>query len=402
IWTEPWEATLVNRELETRSKPHQLQKLESLALLAGGIAHDFNNLLVGILGNVGLLLLDTPEGSPLLPGLEDIQSAALRAADLTKQMLTYSGRGRFVAQNTDLNRWVEEVVKLFSSALAQNCSLDLRLGPAPLFVEADPSQLRQLILNLLTNAADALADRAGRITVATGHLHADHKYLETCFADDTVLTEGEYAFIEVTDTGPGISPGMVDRIFDPFFTTKFQGRGLGLPAVLGILRGHGGAIHVKSEPGKGAAFRALLPVVAPRAEKPSIPSSERGLSFVGTGCILVADDEETVRTISERVLNQAGFDVLLASDGTEALALYRANSSKVSLVLLDMTMPGMTGKEVFEAIRNVRSDARVLLTSGYTEEDVTSNFAARSLSGFLPKPWLPGELLAAIKRALEN
>jgi CheY-like chemotaxis protein len=330
--------------------------------------------------------------------LEDAQHAALRAADLTKQMLAYSGKGRFVLERMSLSKLLEEMTPLLGSGLSKNVQLSLELVSALPEIEADPAQMRQLVMNLLTNAGDALGDQRGTIKVSTGTLSADRAYLAKTYLDEG-LPAGEYVFLDVSDTGPGIEPEAVAKIFDPFFTTKFTGRGLGLAAVLGILRGHRGAIRVDSKPKIGSTFRILLPVAAELEldEGPSAPP-DSGV-FVGQGLVLVADDEEMVRNVATRVLAKCGFRVIAARDGAEAVNVYKDHAAQIVLVLLDVTMPGMGGEDVFRELQRIRPNVRVILTSGYSESDVTSSFDGRGLAGFLQKPWVPSELVRTLRRA---
>jgi len=381
------------------AKLQHAQKLESLALLAGGIAHDFNNLLVGILGNVALALSELDEESPLLPVLEDAQGSARRAAELTKQMLAYSGRGRFVLSYVDLNTLLEETRGLLHSAMPKTARLELDLAEELPTVRADPGQLRQVIVNLVSNAADALGENSGRISVRTSTHEADSEYLASSYYDDS-LPAGRYVCLEVTDTGAGMDAATTAKIFDPFFTTKFTGRGLGLAAVLGIVRGHHGAVRVDSAVGRGSSFRLLFPAAdAPaRVASPSEPP-ESG-TFTGTGYILIADDEETVRNVAQRVLTQRGHRVLVAEDGIDAVEKFRAHAGAIMLVLLDLTMPGIGGEQVFRELTRIQPGVPVILTSGYSEQDVTASFASEGLAGFLQKPWGPDELLGSLRRVL--
>ncbi len=381
-------------------KVQQAQKLESLGVLAGGIAHDFNNLLVGILGNVGLAQMDLATDHAAAPALHDIQIAAIRAADLTKQMLAYSGKGRFVVQRLNLNRLLEESTPLLAAAISKGATLRLELAPTLPDVEADASQLGQVVMNLITNASDSLGDGSGSIRVSTGALFADKSYLASTYLDDA-LREGDYVFMEVSDSGIGMSADTQSKIFDPFYTTKFPGRGLGLAAVLGILRGHRGAIKVYSEVGKGSTFKVLLPCreqtsaaldVGPPPGAPVTPRS--------AAIILVADDEPAVRHVARRVLEKLGFQVITADDGRAAIDLFNRNQAAVSAVLLDMTMPGPSGEDVFRELRRVKPDVRVVLTSGYNEQEATSRFVGTGLAGFLQKPWRPSDLEAAMSRAI--
>lgn len=381
-------------------KIQQAQKLESLGVLAGGIAHDFNNLLVGILGNVGLAQMDLPVESPAAPALQDIQTAALRAADLTKQMLAYSGKGRFVVQRLSLNRLLDETTHLLSTVISKRAALRFNFAKDLPDVEADASQLRQVVMNLITNASDSLGEDSGVINVSTGVVYADKSYLSTMYLDEA-LREGDYVYLEVSDSGMGMSADTQSKIFDPFYTTKFPGRGLGLAAVLGILRGHRGAIKVYSEVGKGSSFKILLPCADQAGATPdptAAPRPEQTPRAAAT--ILVADDEPAVRNVARRVLEKLGFQVITADDGRAAIDLFVRHQAAVSAVLLDMTMPGPSGEDVFRELRRVKPDVRVVLTSGYNEQDATSRFVGKGLAGFLQKPWRPADLEAAMSRAI--
>jgi PAS domain S-box-containing protein len=376
------------------------QKLESLGVLAGGIAHDFNNLLTGVLGNVGMAARQLTETSPARPYLDDVEKSALRAADLCRQMLAYSGKGRFLVQPLDLSVIVEEMTQLLKVSIAKNAALQCRLARNLPSIEADPAQVRQVVMNLITNASDAIGDGNGVITVATGSMECDREYLDQSYLDDD-LQEGRYVFAEVTDTGCGMDPETVDRLFDPFFTTKFTGRGLGMAAVLGILRGHRGAIKVYSEPGHGSSIKVLFPASSRTAESvPVSPPSAEG--WTGTGTVLVVDDEDSVRTLARNVLESAGFTVVLAAHGREALDLFRLRGEEIVAVVLDLTMPEMGGEETFRELRRIRTDVPVLLSSGYNEQDVTSRFAGKGLAAFVQKPYRPEDLLGKLREVLEK
>jgi signal transduction histidine kinase/CheY-like chemotaxis protein len=388
----------------TSERVLQLQharKLESLALLAGGVAHDFNNLLVGILGNCDLLLSELEPHSPLAPTIEEIKSAGIRAADLTRQMLAYSGKGRFVVQRINLNQLIREISPLLGSVVPPHTTLRFDLHDPLPEVEADPAQMRQLITNLLANATEALEQQSGTIRIATGVVdigHADGK--DSTYFEQGVRA-GPHVFIEVADTGVGMDPDVQARIFDPFFTTKFTGRGLGLAAVLGIVRGHGGAIRVKTEVGRGSSFRALLPALTvPRVSAPRVPPRDAKSDGASAACVLVVDDEEAVRKVALRVLEQQGFRALLAADGKTALELYAKHATEIAAVLLDVTMPGLTGEQVFSELRRIRPDVRVVLTSGYSENEATATFTGDGLAGFLQKPWVPEDLVRVLREAL--
>jgi PAS domain S-box-containing protein len=376
----------------------QAQKLESLGVLAGGIAHDFNNLLVGILGNAGLALAELSPESPARPTIEQIEETAQRAAELVGQMLAYSGKGRFIIRRINLNALVEEMTHLLRISIAKGVVLKYNFAPDLPSVEADATQMRQVVMNLVINASDAIGDRSGVITVNTGVMRADRAYLtETYLAPD--LPEGDYVYLEVSDTGSGIDQAARERIFEPFFTTKFTGRGLGLAAVLGIVRGHSGAIKIYSEPGRGSTFKVLLPCVNAPAE-PEQPIVQAGDDWTGAGTILIVDDEETVRAVTARAVERLGFNVLFASDGLEGVETYRAHADEIVCVLLDMTMPRLNGEDAFREIRRIRPDARVILMSGYNEQEATNRFAGKGLAGFLQKPYQLAVLRDALRTAL--
>ncbi len=402
--TEARRAREERRRLEAQMQ--QAQKLESLGVLAGGIAHDFNNLLMGVLGNADMALAKAPPESPLRVYLRRIETAARRAADLTNQMLAYSGKGRFVVEPIDLSRLVEEMGHLLETVVSKRAILryDLRRGLPP--VEADATQVRQVVMNLIVNASDAIGERSGVVTVHTGAVEADRAYLRGAFlAED--LAEGTYVCLEVSDTGCGMDAETRGRIFDPFFTTKAAGRGLGLAAVLGIVRGHRGTLKVYSEPGRGTTFKVLLPT-SPCAG-PAGPGldpeggSEGGPpGWQGSGTVLVVDDDETVRAVAKMMLEDAGFRVLTAADGLEGVALYRERADEVVAVLLDMTMPHLGGEETFRELRRIRPDVRVLLSSGYNEQDAVARFSGKGLAGFLQKPYRASALLAKLREVLEG
>jgi two-component system, cell cycle sensor histidine kinase and response regulator CckA len=384
--------------LALERKLMETQKLESLGVLAGGIAHDFNNLLTVILGNASLARIGLTNTSPLQSHLESIEKTSLQAADLCKQMLAYAGRGRLQIQPLDLNRLVEDMDQLLQISINKRVVLKYDFATGLPVIEADPSQLRQVLLNLVINASEAIGDRSGVISIRTGIMRADRAYLtETYLSPD--LAEGSYVFVEVADNGCGMNAETKARVFDPFFTTKFTGRGLGLAAVLGIVRRHRGAMKVYSEVGRGTTFKFLLPCNEAIAR--AILDQTRTLpEWRGSGTVLVVDDEETVRSITAQLLESLGFRVLLAPDGREGVRMFREHAADITLVILDMTMPHMNGEEAFTEMRRIRGDARVLLVSGYSEEDATSRFAGKGLAGFLQKPFRTDELREKMREIL--
>ncbi len=376
------------------------QKLESLGVLAGGIAHDFNNLLVAILGNADLALGELSPASPARDSLAEIETAARRAADLCRQMLAYSGRGQFLIAPVDLNDIVSEMTHLLEVSISKKVAVKYALAPDLPTIEADATQIRQIIMNLITNASEAIGDESGGITVSTGVMDCDRAYLSSTYLDEE-LSEGSYVYLEVADTGCGMDAQTQQSMFDPFFTTKFTGRGLGLAAAIGIVRGHHGAIKVYSEPGRGTTFKVLFPPSHTRAASQE-PQQQEAEPWRGTGTVLLVDDEETVRVVGQRMLELAGFAVLTAADGRQAITLFRQHLDKIVCVLLDLTMPHMDGEEAFRELRRIRSDIRVILSSGYGEQEVTSRFAGKGLAGFIQKPYRSSALAAKLREVLEG
>jgi PAS domain S-box-containing protein len=392
----------VRTEVARRQWEAQLQhtqRLESLGVLAGGIAHDFNNLLTGVLVSAELALRRLSQDAPVRSEIEQILTAAHRAADLTGQMLAYSGRSKFCVQPLLLSVLIREMEPLLRASLPKTCALDFHLEESASAIEADATQLRQVLMNLVVNAGEAIGDAAGVVIVRLGVRECDRAYLAGGVLDREI-PEGPYVSCEVTDTGCGMNGESQARMFEPFFTTKFAGRGLGLAAVLGIIRGHHGTIRVASEPGRGTCIEVLLPptkrpVVAPQVSPPLPPA------WRGHGTILVVDDEEPIRVIATRVLEDAGFTVLTAADGQEAVTVFREHAPTIRAVLLDLTMPRLNGAATAQELRQIRPDARIVLSSGYTAEDATRQFTDREFVGFLQKPYSITNLVRTIRNALE-
>jgi PAS domain S-box-containing protein len=385
---------------EFERKLQETQKLESLGVLAGGIAHDFNNILTGILGNASLASLDLPEGSPALDNLRAITEGSQRAADLCRQMLAYSGKGNFVVQNLSLNRLVQDTAHLLKISISKNAELRLNLHPSLPAIEADATQIRQVIMNLVINASEAIGENSGVINLSTGVEQVDRDFLaRSGMVISQEASGGPYVYLEVADSGSGMAAETRAKIFDPFFTTKFAGRGLGLAAVLGIVRGHKGALRIESEPGKGSSFRLFFPVATGDVEADAIAHSHN-LAWQGQGCVLVVDDEETVRSTAALMLRRLGFAVRLAADGREAVEAFRAEPSRFTLVLMDLTMPHLDGVQASLAMRQIRADARVVLMSGYNEQEATSRFAGKGLTHFIQKPFEFEDLSKAIQGVL--
>ncbi len=393
--------TAEENRLKLERQMQHTQKLESLGVLAGGIAHDFNNLLVGILGNVELARDDLSSASPVLSCLTGIETAAKRAADLARQMLAYSGRGRFQIQDLDVNELVEEMSRLLMVSRSKNVVLKYNFSPNLPAVRADATQMRQIIMNLVTNASEAIGTVSGVVSITTGAMDCDRAYLEALQLDRE-FPEGQYVFFEVSDTGSGMDQETVDRVFDPFFTTKFTGRGLGMSAVLGIIRGHEGAIKLYSEPGKGTTVKVLLPALEHGVVRRDTDPGGAHASWLGRGWVLLVDDDETVLSVGGRMLERIGFDVVGASDGREALALFKERPDHFDYVLLDLTMPHMDGEETFRELRRVSKTVQVVLSSGYNERDVTERFAGKGLAGFLAKPYTAADVERVFKAISSN
>ena len=369
---------------ELERKLLDMQKLESLGVLAGGIAHDFNNLLTAILGNAQLAQLQLPPASPLRQHLIEIERTSIQAADLCKQMLAYSGQGRIEVRLIDLNRVIRDMSQLLRVSVAKKAQLSFNLAHNLPRVRGDVSQIRQVLMNLVINASEAITSNEGSIWVSTGVVHR----AKELFRGLTVTgkpEERDYAFIEIADTGCGMSAETQARIFDPFFTTKFTGRGLGLAAVLGIVKGHGGTLELVSREGEGTTFTLLFPCAESSVE--AVHDEEvRGHShWSGEGLVLVVDDEESVRTLAARMLETFEFRVITANDGREGVEKFTENAEAITAVLLDVTMPVMGGLEVLDRIRVIRPDVPVLFMSGYMREGQLHNLD--SATDYLQKPF---------------
>lgn len=373
-------------------------KLESLGGLAGGIAHDYNNILTGVLGNVSLAFHELPPDSPVRLRLRQIESSAERAAELTDQLLAYAGQEDVVIRPYSLNEVITEGKALLETQLPPPAKLEIHLRKDLPSTRLDPDQIRQAIGNLLGNAADSLGEGGGTVMLRTSMVNAKRSYF-----DGAVLDEGQpagrYVFFEVSDTGCGMDEETRLRMFDPFFTTKGAGRGLGLAAVLGIVRAHQGVIKVYSQLGRGTTIEVLLPAAqAPAPEE----ASNAVQTWKGSGLALVVDDEALVRDIASRVLQRQGFEVLAAEAGEAAIALFRQRPGEIRLVLLDLTMPGMTGEEVARQLLEIEPKACILLMSGYSEQAAMQGRIGEKVRGFLHKPFRPNELIRKVRSVIEG
>jgi signal transduction histidine kinase len=400
IWRHLAARARAEREREyLEAQIQHMQKLESLGILAGGIAHDFNNLLMPILGNVDLVLTDLPEEGPYRARLERLRDAGRRLAELTNQLLAYSGKGAFVARAIDFSGLIEEMTQLLSISISKKAVLQYELSDELPAVEGDASQLSQVVMNLVTNASDALVGEAGAITVRTGVMQADRAYLAETYSFGD-CPEGRYVYLEVADSGCGMEAAIHRRVFDPFFSTKVTGKGLGLAVILGIVRGHRGAIRLESEPGRGTTFRVLFPCTERAAETISRkPASTE--EWHSTGTVLVVDDDCDVRELSEIMLRGFGFKVLSAPDGRQGVEAFRKHADEIHVVLLDLTMPGMSGEEALRDIQEIQADQRVVLMSGYNEDFAASRFTGR-IAGFLQKPFTREDLGETFRSLLQG
>jgi len=390
----------ITRRKETEDVLRQTQRLESLRVMAGGIAHDFNNLLTSILGNSDLGAQTLPIDSPTLPFFERIEQASLKAAELTSQLLAFTGQRPWQPIRLDLPLLVKGMAPSMALSAPKNVEVRIDLGQEPLHISVDPTQLHQVILSLVKNAAEAIGEEDGGIV----SIRLGECWMETGAHPRQVLIPpgkpGRYAFLEVSDTGCGMTPETVSRIFDPFFTTKFAGRGLGLSAVMGILHASGGAVSVESALGRGSTFQVYFPVVEEvetqgAGELPSNPA-------ISQGTILFVDDEAMLRELAVEILVEVGFHVIQAKDGLEALDVFRAEQEGIILVIMDLTMPRLGGIEAFRKIREWAPLAKVILSSGYTELGLAESLKELKPDGFLHKPYKVSDLKEVAQRVLQG
>lgn len=381
----------------TEEELRQSQKMEAIGFLAAGVAHDFNNLLTGVVGNASLLLDSLPESEPTFSTLRSIISGGERAAELTRQLLAYAGKGRFCLERVDVSKVVIQTGRLIHPSIPGNVQVRLDLDKHLPSLLADPSQIQQIVMNLIINAAEAIGDKGGVVQVRTGRQTVRDESLPDLFLKKAVAP-GNYVFLEVQDNGSGMNEQTLQKIFDPFFTTKFTGKGLGLAAVLGIVRHHKGAIQLHSDPGRGTSFRVLLSV--DEKEPTPVVADANEAELRGSGTVLVIDDEELVRSYSRSALLRYGYDVLLARDGAEAVRLFQEKADQIGLVLLDVAMPGMDGAKTLERIREIRPDVPVLVCSGFGDVEVEACFAGKEIAGFFPKPYTVKQLARKVKECI--
>lgn len=391
--TERRKAEEERRRLELQLQ--HTQKLESLGVLAGGIAHDFNNILTGILGNADLALMKLTPESPVWMNIKDILQGSYNASELCRQMLAYSGKGRFELRPIDIRESVREIVHLLEASISKNAALRIEFPDHLPAIYGDAVQVRQVIMNLVMNASEAIGEEPGAIILSAGTEHCTRGFLAATYLDDN-LAEGDYVFLEVSDTGCGMDEATRTRMFEPFFTTKFTGRGLGLAAVLGIVRGHRGAIKISSEPGKGSVFRVVFPV-SDLAHAPAGVRQDREGHWRGNGTLLLVDDEDSVLSVGRRMLEELGFRVLTASNGREAVNMFAEEKGSIQCVILDLTMPQMNGVETFRELKRIMPDACVVISSGYSENEISERFTGHRISGYVQKPYRLKDLAAILK-----
>ncbi len=393
------------RKLE--KKMEHTQKLESLGVLAGGIAHDFNNLLVAILGNAELALLELPPGSPAKFYLSEIENTSLRAAELCKQMLAYAGKGRLSVEPLNMSTLVREMSQMLEVSISRKAIIRYKFQKDIPLIEVDATQIRQVIMNLIINASEAIKDRDGLISVSTGSMFCDSSYMSGSYLYEQ-LPERDYVYLEISDTGTGMDKETQMKIFDPFFTTKFTGRGLGLAAVLGIVRGHKGFLKLYSETEKGTSFKVFFPAL-----KNALEGASRDVNnfknWYGKGTVLLVDDDQGVLDITGPMLKRLGFNVLTAMSGQEALKIISSCQSLADrqeelfvCIILDFTMPHMDGEETFHELRKIRKNIPVILSSGYSEQEVLERFAGKGPAAFLQKPYKLDTLIDILQKVLSS
>ncbi len=393
--------------LETERKMLQAQKLESLGVMAGGVAHDFNNLLQSILGNMELATLKLDPDAAPRKYIDNAVSSAKRAALLTGLMLTYVGKGVITRKELDLNELVLENSDLLQTATSTAVTNEFHLAPELPFIMADTAHIQQLVMNLITNAAEAITRQDGIVRLTTGVNDFDQAFLNASLLEEKPAA-GRYVFLEVSDNGCGMSEETLKRLFDPFFTTKFTGRGLGMSAVLGIMKTHRGALFVESKEGSGTTFTALFPISATerrssiQAVKVTVPAEVVAGEKALSGVALVVDDEKAVLKVCSRMVSLCGFKVITARDGFDAVAKFREHADEITLVLLDLTMPRMDGIAAMNEILDIRPETKVLLASGFSEDEMSERVTERPPSGFIRKPYDMAQLEAEIRRVLQN
>ncbi|TET39441.1 MAG: response regulator, partial [Planctomycetota bacterium] len=401
IHTEITERKLVEElRIRMESKIQHMQRLESLGALAGGIARDFNNLLMNVLGNANLALRDLPKDSNASQLVQEIEAAGRKAAELSRQMLAYSGKGRFVLEKINMSNLIRAMSQLIEASAGREIMMRYDLADELPEIVADSSQMRQVVMGLIANAAESYIEEVGFVTIKTGAMNCDRNYFTETYLDEG-QKPGRYVFVEVSDTGRGMYEQTIEMMFDPFFTTKEKGRGLGLAAVLGIVRGHDGAIKVDTTPGKGTTIRVLFPAI----EKPSHGESgkvAKEAAWSAEGTVLVAEEEESIRLLTERMLHTLGFKTISTGVGSEVLEIFRENAGEIKAVLLDMGVPGLNFEYVLAEMQGLRGDLAVVLTSGYDRTDTVTRLTGKGRIEFIQKPYTVEDLTQTLRSLLEK
>ena len=377
--------------LEMERRILGLQRLESLGVMAAGIAHDFNNILTAVIGNIEMAMEDPQHSAFTQDCLKDAIEASRRATALVRQMLAYTGKKHFVIEPVNLNDIVEEIYGLLRSPLPAGAWLETRPARDLPRIMGDNSQLKQIILTMVTNAGEAMPEgKGGGVYLSTGVENCDEQVLKSTLAEiwmsyETPLQEGRYVYLEVADKGGGMGPEILERIFEPFFTTKFMGRGLGLPAMMGIVRAHKGFIRVQSKQGKGTVMRVLFPSVETAENNQETMSATAGAPMGAGGRVLVVDDDPFVLKVVRRMLESAGYQTVIASDGTQAVELFEKHMDDIDFVVLDLSIPRMTGVEAFEKISGMGCRVPVILSSGFKEMDNQGGICGHGICGVHPE-----------------
>jgi signal transduction histidine kinase len=394
----------------------QAQKLESLGIMAGGIAHDFNNLLQAILGNIELAGMVLPLDAVAKKYITNAMVSGRQAAHLTNLMLTYVGKGFVDKQELNLNELIRENIDILKTTATSAVSVELSLADKLPAITANETQIQQVVMNLITNAAESIEDQPGTIRLTTGVRNCDQSFLAGSLLDEKPVP-GRYVCMKVSDNGCGMSEETLKRLFDPFFTTKFTGRGLGMSAVMGIMKSHCGALFVDSEPGRGTTFKALFPVsdsvltdTALERLPPNLPLEKGGTEsnpeqFIApenscSGVVLVVDDEKSVLKVCSKMVTLYGFTTITACDGIDAVTKFREHADEIVVVLMDLTMPNMDGITAMNEILGIRPDAKVIISSGFNREELKERFNVQLPSGFIRKPYNMSELEAELRRIM--
>jgi len=375
----------MRKEIALQQQMEHVDRLESLGILAGGIAHDFNNILTAIMGNTELAIYQLDDDSPVQKCLHNIEQSSQQAANLCTQMLAYSGKGIREIHAIDLSKLVVEMQSLLEVSVDKTALLQFNLCETGLVIDADMSQIQQVVMNLVINASEALTKSNGTITISTGLMDIDESYLQSTLHQSDVLL-GTFVYLKVSDTGCGMDANLIKKIFDPFFTTKFTGRGLGMSALLGIVHGHHGILKIDSTVGQGTTFNVAFPLSTSYVKKEKSPA-DIGARKPAFGMVLVIDDEESIRGVAKRMLEHAGYTVMLANDGQDGIEVFAKFHESIVGVILDMTMPRMNGEECYQELCKINPNVRVILSSGYSEQDVTNHFQGKGLAGFIKKPY---------------